>query len=169
LGDTTIPAKKTPDWELLLAHHFPGRYARTFAVPWRSRTIHLCARCTGQLAGFCGFVLTYFLSPPFPFGLFAPVTQLAIAFAPLAAAIDWLTQTLGRQESTNVRRVASGALLGVAWGDAAALLLTGRWILLAGVGVVAGIYVVTVFLVLLLSGGWRRALDEHFPGWERRA
>lgn len=154
----------SPDWEILVSHHLPHRYDRTFALSGRGRSIHVCARCTGQLLGIAAFVAVYLLRADLPVPLFVPTTQLLFAFAPLPAAIDWLAQSAGRRESSNPVRVVTGALLGVAFADALVLLLTENWLLFAGAVLVLGLYVATILSVLKVTGAWRRVIGEHFPG-----
>lgn len=154
----------SPDWEILVSHHLPHRYNRTFALPGRSRSIHICARCTGQVVGLAAFVVVYLLRVDLPVPLFVPTAQLLFALAPLPAAIDWLTQTAGRRESSNPIRVITGAFLGLAFADALALLLSENWLLFAGAVLVFALYLATILSVLKISGAWRRVVEEHFPG-----
>lgn len=162
-------APRSPDWEILVSHHLPHRYARTFALPGRGRKIHVCARCTGQVTGLVAFVVVYLLRADLPVLLFVPTTQLVFAVAPLPAAIDWLTQSGGTRESSNPVRLITGACLGLAFADAFALLLTEDWLLLAGSVIVFALYIATILSVLKVSGAWRRVVDEHFPGVVPRA
>jgi uncharacterized membrane protein len=124
----------------------------------------VCARCSGQVIGVLAFVAVYLLHAARGVPLFAPAFQIACALAPLPAAADWLTQSLGRRESTNGVRLISGALLGLAVADALALLLLGQWLYFGAAVLVFGFYVVGLLAVLRATGGWRRVLAEHFPG-----
>jgi uncharacterized membrane protein len=162
-GDAT-GGTAPPDWDILVSHHLPPRYDRTIPVRTRRRTIHICARCTGQLLGGVGFLLLYLGSSTASLPLFVASTQLWFAFAPLPAAIDWVTQSSGTRESTNAFRLASGALLALALTDALALLFTERWTFLLAAVLVAGLYLGVILLILKLTGAWRRVLEEHFPG-----
>lgn len=157
------PLSASPDWEILISHHLPHRYDRTFALPGRARAIHVCARCTGQLLGLVAFAILYLLRADLPVPLFVPTTQLLFALAPLPAAIDWLAQSAGRRESSNPVRVITGAFLGVAFADAVALLLTENWLLFAGAVLVFALYVATILSILKVTGAWRRVVEEHFP------
>ncbi|OGS50040.1 MAG: hypothetical protein A3K65_06075 [Euryarchaeota archaeon RBG_16_68_12] len=155
-----------PRWEFLLSHHLPTRFGRTLRLAVGRRTLHLCARCTGQVVGALTVLLLFLASAPLHSTLFLPAIQVLFALAPVPSALDWLTQSLGRRESTNGLRVLSGLLLGASFADALILLLAGEWSLfLAAMGVVA-IYVGALALVLRVTGGWRRVLEEHFPGLE---
>lgn len=99
--------------------------------------------------------------------LFTVEYQAVFAFAPAPAAIDWLAQSLGRRESTTRSRLISGTLLGAGFADAAALLITQRWILVLGaLGIYAG-YVLLLLSILRWTGAWRAVIAEHFPQLER--
>jgi uncharacterized membrane protein len=163
MQDDLRPVSSTPEWEYLIAHHFPDRYSRTLELRRGSRAYHFCARCTGELLGFVG-CLALFLAIPW----FATVGSTAVAAAilglcPAAALVDWLTQTTRSRESTNPVRVGSGALLGIAFAGLVAFAVTGNWILF-GVGLaVVGSYLIIALVVLYTTDSWRRVLDEHFP------
>jgi predicted membrane protein DUF2085 len=92
--------------------------------------------------------------------------MLIFAVFPMPAALDWLTQTLGRRESTNGLRLASGFLLGIAVTDLAVLLVFEKWLQFLVGAVVFVLYVGVVALVLKVTGGWRQVVAEHFPGVE---
>lgn len=92
--------------------------------------------------------------------------QLLFAVAPLPAAADWLTQSLGSRESWNRLRLVSGLLLGMAFADALLLLLTANWILFSAAVLVFSLYVASIAIVLSITGGWRMVLNEHFPELE---
>lgn len=153
-----------PDWEILLAHHGPERYHRTYRVPWRNSSLHLCARCTGELFGTVAFLALLGAALAHLLPLFDPPFQLPFALAPLPAALDWVTQSIGTRESTNPLRIVSGALLGAAFADLLALAFTGQWLLFLGaLGVIAA-YIGGIGFILYRTGSWRRVLEEHFPG-----
>jgi uncharacterized membrane protein len=152
------------EWEILISHHLPASYGRTFVLRTRRRTLHVCARCAGQVLGVIALVLVYLGRGALPVPFFALSTQFLVAFAPIPAAVDWLTQTLGRRESTNPLRTVSGALLGFASADALALLLTERWLLVLGAVFVLAIYLASILAILWATGGWRKVLESHFPG-----
>ena len=163
---TSETRTEPPRWEILLSHHVPTRYGRTLRLMVGQRTIRLCARCTGQAAGALTFLLLYLTSAPLRASLFLPTIQVLFAFAPLLAAIVWLTQSLGRRESTNGLRVLSGFLLGMSFAYALVLLIAGNWSLFLAAVFVVALYVGAIGLVLRVTGAWRRVLEEHFPGIE---
>jgi uncharacterized membrane protein len=155
-----------PAWEVVISHHLPARYARTFAGRFRGQTLHFCARCTGQALGLVACFLVFWVSALQSLPLFAPGAQFLIALGPLPAAFDWTTQALGRRESSNRLRVASGTLLGCALTDMLLLIVTERWLFVGAGLLVFAIYAAAVLIVLKFSGAWRRVLDEHFPGFD---
>ncbi len=161
------PEWEPPSWEVLVSHHLPRRYDRTLCVTFPGKkSIHFCARCTGQILGVLVYLAFWIAGSSLSFSIFVPAIQLLFVLAPLPAAVDWLTQSLYRRESSNVIRLASGLLLGMAWIDLLFLLLREEWPwFLAGVLVLA-LYVGILALVLKLTGGWRGVLAEHFPGIE---
>jgi uncharacterized membrane protein len=164
------PTPKTvgssPPWEILISHHLPHRLGRTLALPLGQRTIHLCARCTGQVLGLLTILLIFLVGRPLIPSLLTPQVQLLFALAPLVAAVDWLTQSLGWRESNNTLRLLSGVLLGMALTDVLILLLSGNWLLFGTAMLVAALYIAVLAIVLKITGAWRRVLEEHFPGVE---
>jgi uncharacterized membrane protein len=166
LTDPDVPRGELPAWEIMLSHHLPPRFGRTVALRLRTRTIHFCARCSGQVVGLLGFMTLFGVSLWQPLPLFTPSTQLLFALGPLAAAADWVTQTLGHRESTNSVRVLSGALLGFSVTDVTALILSERWELFAGAVLVFAVYLSAIFILLKVTGAWRKVLEEHFPGFD---
>jgi uncharacterized membrane protein len=152
-----------PEWEYLIAHHFPDRYGRTLTARIGRRSYHFCARCTGQLVGFAA-VLAALLAVPAVWLLGStPLAGLVLGLCPSFALVDWLAQTTNSRESSNRLRVISGGLLGAAFGGLVAFGLKGSW-LLFGLGfLVLGGYLVVALVVLQRTGAWRRVIAEHFP------
>jgi len=155
-----------PRWEYLIAHHFPARYSRTFAVPWGARRYHICARCTGQFVGILAYIVFVIIALPRYTGFFTPQVQFLFAFAPLPGAIDWVTQAVGRRESTNTIRVLTGLLAGATMADGIALIVLQQWALVAAAGLVLTGYMLGILLAIRRSGAWARIIEEHFPGLE---
>ncbi len=157
--DTSLP----PAWEYLIAHHLPARYGRTLTLRIGSRAYHFCARCTGQGIGFL-LVLTLFLaSPAFGTVASAPFALVVFGLLPSPALADWLWQSARSHESNNPVRVASGALLGAAFGGLVGYGLSGRWWLFGGSFALLGLYLALATLVLYRSGTMERVVAEHFP------
>jgi uncharacterized membrane protein len=160
------PSREPPDppaWEILVSHHLPRRYARTFSIHFPRGTVHLCARCSGQALGIVAYVVLFVASRLATSSLFEPLPQLVIALAPLPAALDWVSQSMGGRESTNLVRAVTGAMLGFALSDVLALLAFGKWNLFGAAVIVFALYVGALLLTLLATGAWRRVLGEHFP------
>ncbi|WP_096391647.1 DUF2085 domain-containing protein [Halopenitus persicus] len=126
----------------LLSHHEPAEYDRCHRLRVGSRTIHLCARCSGVYPGIVvGSVLGIGGWLPGSLGL------AAIAVLPLAALVDW-SLTAGRPDAGSNRvRTATGLLLGIAYGLGLHRLLLGddRRVLLIGVGYAAVVAVALWF------------------------
>jgi uncharacterized membrane protein len=155
-----VPA---PEWEYLLAHHVPGRYCRTLEVRLRGRTLHFCARCSGELVGFVAFLGLFLASASFAALTTMPLAGVVLAVCPAPAWLDWVTQTVRSRESSNALRVTSGALLGAALGGLVAFGWHERWVLFgAGLGIV-GSYLGLAMGILARTGAWRRVVAEHFP------
>lgn len=152
--------------EYLLSHHTPDRFSRTFAVPWRGGSVHLCARCTGQFIGFVAYLVLFYGSSSFQSLALAPITLVVAALLPLPAALDWITQSTGARESGNRVRLVTGVALGAAVADLLTLLLTARVELFLGGLLILAAYLAGVLLSLKVSGAWRRVIHEHFPDVE---
>jgi uncharacterized membrane protein len=152
-----------PEWEYLVAHHFPDRYGRTLEVRLGERAVHFCARCSGELVGFVTFLVLFIGSARFAGDVSTPLGGVLLGLCPTPAAVDWLTQTVRRRESGNRLRLVSGTLLGVALGGLVAFGWTHRWPEFVGGVLVFVAYIATAMVVLDRTGAWRRVLAEHFP------
>lgn len=158
------PPPREPSWGYLISHHFPGRYARTVSITIGRTRLRFCTRCSGQVLGALGFFVLVAAVGEVSAGLATVPAQLLVASLPVVAAVDWVTQALGRRESTGPIRGVSGALLGITLADALWLLVTRRWAFFGGAVAVFALYVVGVSVALYAGGGWRRVVEEHFPG-----
>ncbi len=151
-------------WEYLLSHHTSARSCRTLRLTVRGRTLHLCARCTGQFAGIVAGLTVFGISEGLRFPVFSLVVQSITSLLPLLAAWDWTSQALGQRESTNLLRLASGGLLGVAFIDLLGLLVFRQFEMFLGGLLILSLYVAGIAIILRVTGAWRRVLEEHFPG-----
>jgi len=156
----------SPRWEYLIAHHFPARYSRTFALPWGTRRYHICARCAGQVVGVLAYIGFVIFALSRDTGFFTPQVQFLFAFAPLPGAIDWVTQAVGRRESTNAVRLLTGLLAGATMADGIALIVLQQWALVAVACFVLTGYILGLLLAIRRSGAWAQIIEEHFPGLE---
>lgn len=87
-----------------------GHMTGCHQLPERSLFVHgyqfpLCARCTGALIGQTVGLITFWL--------FIPHISVLFLFC-CCMGIDWLIQYLSIRDSTNCRRVVTGALCGYA-------------------------------------------------------
>lgn len=74
---------------------------------WRGKQFPICARCTGELIGIlCGIPITFLYG-------YAGFPLMALLMAPMVA--DGLIQRLTPYESTNLRRLLTGLLFGIAF------------------------------------------------------
>jgi uncharacterized membrane protein len=162
---TPSPSEESgpPDWEILIAHHAPHRYGRTIAVRWGRRRYHFCARCSGEALGFLALIVAAALLLSFRDSLATPLVGIVLAIVPSVAWLDWISQTLGRRESTNPLRVVSGVLLGGSLGALIVYGATGRWLYFGAALAVLLAYLVSAAAVLLRSNVWQRVIAEHFP------
>ena len=162
MPDDTDP----PAWEYLLSHHLPARYSRTLVLPLGARRVRLCARCTGQAVGLLVGLCALLLSSVLLHAISGSVAYVGIGLLPAPAAVDWYLQSVGRRESTNGIRLLTGALLGGALGIELVLLASLRLIpsLLGALLLFA--YLLGILALLIVRGGWRRVIREHFPDIE---
>lgn len=149
---------------MILSHHHPARYDRCIRLVVASRPLHFCARCSGQALGFLAGLVLWGLALRTLFPLALPMFQWPFALLPLPATIDWTRQSLGNGESTNLRRLWTGAFFGLGGADLLLLLVFRPWPYGAiGLGVLLT-YIVAIVGVLSARGALRRIVDEHFPG-----
>ncbi|MGI0054024.1 MAG: DUF2085 domain-containing protein [Thermoplasmata archaeon] len=159
-----LPVEQDPVWEYLISHHLPARFGRTLHFRAGAHIYHLCARCSGQLLGALAWLGIYLTALPFRTSVFEPWIQGLLAVFPLLAAWDWITQSVGRRESSNPLRVISGALLGFAAADLLGAMALGQWKVLLGGLLVSGAYLLILLAILRVTGAWRQLLTERFPG-----
>ncbi|MEM2922100.1 MAG: DUF2085 domain-containing protein [Candidatus Bathyarchaeia archaeon] len=95
------------DWQILLAHR------HWLTIGFRSRSVRLCARCTGTVVGYLLSIMFLKNLDLTGFLALSPTIQFTLAFIlGLPSAVDWLAQTWKLKESTNNRRVLVGILIG---------------------------------------------------------
>ena len=96
------PPVRKFDWRLLLSH------SHWVEVRLNGRSLRLCARCSGTVAGFLAV-----LAPLSLMGLKIPAAAAPFCFVLAApAAVDWVTQSWGLRESSNGLRLSTGFLEG---------------------------------------------------------
>ena len=111
---------------LLLSHHPPEHIHRTVALGWGGHRVRLCARCLGLAAGAAAWAAL-------AAGGWAPaLPDWAAALCALAATApaiaDFHGQLMRRWESTNRRRMATGAAFGAALALSVRGGLRGAWL-----------------------------------------
>ena len=111
---------------LLLSHHPPEHIARTLCIGWGQNHYRICARCTGMLLGIGVFCAAW--------GLGAAVQLAALVLLPLSAGlvlpavVDFNRQMVARRESTNRRRLITGAMFGFALAWSVGRCAEGQWL-----------------------------------------
>lgn len=102
------PAPGTVWWSMLISHHPPCDYDRTFKVG----SLRICTRCFGVLLGVLGSVLLQV-----DLHILASIIPIWVSLLlPLPAVIDFTAHELEWWRSNNTKRMASGLLLGFAVG-----------------------------------------------------
>ncbi len=129
-------------WFLLLSHHSKKNLSRTIKVHLMGRALHLCARCTGIVIGilmgvfYANWLMMVFISYP-----------VVIALFPVPATADWLIQVHGLRESTNWRRVLTGAMLGQVYLVGLLAITSRHFPLLTYLGIVWLAYIVFMYVL----------------------
>jgi uncharacterized membrane protein len=154
---------RNPDWEILIAHHFPNRYRRTLELRIGELSYHFCARCSGQLLGFLTILSLFLVSPSFGILLSAPISAVTLGVGPSLPTADWLTQTVRSRESNNYLRVVTGITLGAAFGGLVVYGLSQHWLLFLSSLAMLGFYTAFTSLVLYRTGSLRGVVADHFP------
>ncbi len=129
---------------LMASHHPKEKLDHTIRIGFGQKCIYLCSRCAGIGFGIATiFIANFFGLLTFSGLLYFPL----IGLLPLAAVVDWFTQSARLRQSNTGLRVGSGFLLGISEGLGFLLLLSGNWLgFLAAVGL-AGVYAVCVYLI----------------------
>jgi uncharacterized membrane protein len=93
-------------WKLLAHNHY-------FTLNIFGHKLRLCARCSGYLLGFITSIIYLdYLASPLGF-LDLGIQQLACVLLALPYALDWITQSWGFRQSSNLVRLVTGILLSV--------------------------------------------------------
>ena len=143
---------RPPLWFLLLSHHSYNKLSHTIQVWIGERRICLCTRCTGIGLGmlaalFYGNILA---------STVAGTPALIILFT-MPAIIDWLFQVFGVRESTSIRRLTTGALVGQAYFVLLVVIADGWWSLFSYYMIVFAGY--SIFLYSLFRK--TRVMDNY--------
>ena len=145
------------DWRyllfLMLSHHPPERLHRTICLGFRGKKVYLCARCTGSYSSLTAVLVAYFIGLRFPLWLYLPL----ISVLPIAAAVDWLTQSCKFRESRNSIRVGTGLLLGIAEAYFLLLVISGMVDMFLVAMSIIGLYAISIYIVALKT----KCLDSY--------
>lgn len=135
---------------LLLAHHPPCQLNRTFRIRVGGKTVDVCSRCLGQWFGFLSSLIWGLIFMPVDRGLAEGL--LVFGLLPLPVAVDWSTQTLGLRESTNLVRVLTGLLYGVALAQYVVSVVSRDWMTVITATSVFVCYMLVFWLVVSRPG-----------------
>ncbi|MFB6233063.1 MAG: DUF2085 domain-containing protein [Haloarculaceae archaeon] len=118
--------------QYLLSHHEPHEYHRCYTIRTDSRTVRLCARCSGIYPGLGIGLLAY------GHGAGAGIPLVLVALLPLCALADWTVTAFTGLNGYNSVRTLTGSLLGVAWGLGLARLVLSGDLVVVPVGLAYG-------------------------------
>ena len=129
---------------LLLSHHPPQHSNRTVILHWGRHRFRVCSRCLGFVLGF----LTAFLLGP---AVNLPVWDWWFAIwlvlvSPMPAIVDFHGQLMVSWESTNLRRILTGMILGIGASLSILKVLNGNCMFAAFIPCVLGFYFAWVTL-----------------------
>ena len=105
-----MASPRPPLWFLLLSHHSYSKISHTIQLNLGQRRVYFCTRCTGIGIG----ILAALFYTNILVRTFAGAPWLIVIFT-LPAIVDWLVQVFGISESTSIRRLATGTLVGQAY------------------------------------------------------
>jgi uncharacterized membrane protein len=144
---------------LLASHHPYERLHRTIRLGFGKRNIYLCSRCTGTVLGIAAIFAAYIFGLKFPTEFYLPL----IAFLPLAAAVDWFTQSAKLRESKNWLRLSSGFLLGSSEALVFLLIIGGFFFqFLVALGI-ASFYALSIYLIAVKT----KCLDSYLKDFNQ--
>lgn len=87
-------------WSMLLSHHVPADYDRT----WKVGSVHVCTRCLGVAAGMAA-ALAYWQT-------WSSFSVLVFMIMALPGVLDFTIHELGLGTSSSARRFITGVLFG---------------------------------------------------------
>ena len=149
---------RPPLWLFILSHHSYSKLSHTIRVSLGTREVYLCARCTGIGVGMLiGLSYVNYLAYDF---LQYPV--LIVAFV-LPAIVDWLFQVFRFKNSTNPRRLVTGALVGQTYLVVLIALARGWFELLLYYALVLAIYAAILYALFRITGIMNDYLASSWP------
>ena len=144
---------KKINWGMLVSHHPPCQFDRTFKI----LNIRFCVRCTAILLGilFYVFLLSYIALPE--------SFNLLIGFIlPIPAILNFILNELGFLINSNLKRLITGLLLGISIGILIKGFLKGDLIL--GFAILTWIIILEFIVVLILNKA--KVLDKFIKEYE---
>jgi uncharacterized membrane protein len=149
---------RPPVWFFILSHHSYGKLSHTIRVRLCRKEAYLCARCTGIGMGMMvGLLYANYLAY-----LFLQHPGLIVAFV-FAAAVDWLFQVFKLRNSTNPRRLVTGALVGHAYLVGLIALARGWFGLLLYYALVFAAYGAILYVLFRTTGVMDDYLASSWP------
>ena len=143
---------------LILSHHSFARLSHTFRISIGTRNVYICARCTGitigMIAGlaYVNVIAEWFFQYP----------VLIFVFT-MPAMIDWLVQVFKVSESTNSRRLMTGALVGQTYLVGLIALVRGWLPLLTYYAIAFAAYGVILYSIFRKTGAMNDYLARSWP------
>lgn len=123
---------------LLLSHHPPQHNNRTVILHWGCHRFRVCSRCLGFSLGFLtAFLLGPAVELPMWDRWFAVWLVLA---SPIPAIVDFHGQLMGSWESTNLRRILTGMILGTGASLSILQVLNGNCLFAPVIPCIVGLY-----------------------------
>jgi uncharacterized membrane protein len=135
------------NWRYLLfligSHHPPEKLHRTIRIGFRRKYVFLCSRCTGAALGIASILVANMFALRLPIEVYLPL----ISFLPLAAVVDWFSQSAKLRESKNWIRIISGFLLGSSEALFLLLIVNGFFLMALVSFGIASIYALSIYLI----------------------
>jgi uncharacterized membrane protein len=149
---------RPPLWFFLLSHHSYSKLSHTIQVSLGTKEVHLCARCTGIGVGMLvGLSYVNYLA----YG-FLRYPALIVAFV-LPAIVDWLFQVFSVKNSTNPRRLVTGALVGQTYLVGLIALVRGWFDLLLYYVLVFALLGVILYALFRVTGVMSDYMESSWP------
>lgn len=143
---------------VILSHHSYRKISHTIQVKVGERRFYFCARCTGIVIGMpAGLLYLNYLSTVF---LQYPI--LIFVFT-LPAIIDWLLQVFEYRDSSNPRRILTGALVGQTYLVGLIAIIKGWFPLLSEYALVYAVYTVILYILFRVTGVMKDYLARSWP------
>ena len=149
---------RPPVWFFILSHHPYSKLSHTIRVSLGRKETYLCARCTGIVMGMMvGLLYANYLA----YG-FLQYPGLIVAFV-LPSTVDWLFQVFKLRNSTNPRRLVTGALVGQAYLVGLIALARGWVTLFLYYALVFAAYTAILYVLFRMTGVMDDYLASSYP------